>query len=488
MRRKSTKIFYIIGVGSAGISLFHDIRNKFPNSMIIFIDDDASKSGTTIENMPVMAPIDDALSILNPNPTSEVIIAMPSAAPHIVRRIHKLLKQNNFTKIKILPSPLSSLETPHLIQTQEININDLLTRKTIMLPDKNALSYLEGKRVLITGAGGSIGTELAVQLLYAGVSRMYLLGHGEHSIYQITKKLLALQQRGVGEHTNCIPILCELTDSIMVQHTLSKLKADVIFHAAAFKHIDLVEDNATISIAINVFGTKNILQYAQETKVKQFVLLSTDKAVNPISIYGASKLISEEMTRRAANSTMKTSIMRFGNVIGSRGSVVPLFQEQIAMGGPLTITSPECKRYFMTISEACSLTLYALQLKNKEQFNQYILEMGEQISVLDLAKQMLDFYGLEAEKDIAFSFIGLRLGEKLSENLIGNGESREKSPIEHVYYLKKKPNVEYIKEFSILIKSLYSACFFTKKLEKNYRNTEFIIKTLKAHIPTFSHE
>ena len=200
-----------------------------------------------------MAPLEQALAVLNPNPFTEVIIVQPTTPAHKVRRIYNLLKKYNFFNIKILPSPLSLLDTPHLIQTQKINIDDLLPRETISLPDKNDLQQLQDKRVLITGAGGSIGSELAIQLLYAGVSRIYLLGHGEYSIYQITKKLHSLQQRGIGEHTHCIPILCEITDAMMVQHTLSKLKADVIFHTAAFKHIDLVENNMGMSLAVNVF-------------------------------------------------------------------------------------------------------------------------------------------------------------------------------------------------------------------------------------------
>lgn len=484
MNRKSNKIFYIIGAGSAGISLFHDIKFKFPKSLIIFLDDDESKAGTSIENTPVMAPLDEALTALKPSPHTEVIIALPSAKPHEVRRIYNLLKQNNFTKIKILPTPLASLETPHLIQTQDIDINDLLPRNTISLPNKKTLSYLKDKRVLITGAGGTIGTELAIQLLYAGVARMYLLGHGEHSIYQIKKKLLFLQQRGVGEHTHCIPILCEITDSIMVQKTLERLQADVVFHTAAFKHIDLVEENAAFSIAINVFGTKHMLQYAAETGVEQFVLISTDKAVNPASIYGATKLIAEELTQKSTTDTMKTSIMRFGNVIGSRGSVVPLFQEQIAMGGPVTITSPDCKRYFMTISEACSLILYALQIKQKKQCNQYILEMGEQISVLDLVKQMLDFYGLEADKDIEITYMGLRPGEKLEETLLADGETREPSPIEYIDFFKREKNKEPIKDIDGLLQALYSASYFDKDNPQYYRNNDHIVKLLKKYIST----
>ena len=234
------------------------------------------------------------------------------------------------------------------------------------------------------------------------------------------------------------------------------------------------------------FGTQNVLTYAQQTNATQFVLVSTDKAVHPISIYGASKLIAEELTRTYASSTMQTSIMRFGNVLGSRGSVVPLFQEQISMGGPITITSKDCKRYFMTISEACSLILYALQLNNTQKCNQYILEMGEQISVLDLAKQMLEFYGLEAEKDIPISFVGLRPGEKLSEALLAVGEYRTNTSINHIYTLNRTSSAQYVTDIDSLLEKLHSAVFYNNSLPSNYHNTTYITNLLTTHIPNLT--
>lgn len=487
MPSSSKKIFYIIGAGSAGISLFHDIKSRFPRSITIFLDDDEKKAGSMIENVPVMGPIEKALSVLNPTPQSEVIIAMPSAQPKEIQRIYRLLKGHDFSKIKILPSPLSYLETPHLVQTQEINLEDLLSRETIKLPNKQALSYLQDKRILITGAGGSIGSELAIQLLYAGVSRMYLLGHGEHSIYKINKKLQELQQRGVGERTNFIPVPCELTDCHAVQHTISKLKADVIFHTAAYKHIDMVEQNAAASTANNVFGTKFLLDAAKAHGVKRFVLVSTDKAVEPTSVYGASKLISEQLTLASGSARMKTSVMRFGNVIGSRGSVVPLFQEQIMLGGPITITSPECKRYFMTLSEACSLMLYAMQLKKESSSALYALEMGKQVSIMEIAQQMLDFYGLEKDKDISFSFTGLRAGEKLTENLLAPGERKKKSPIKHVYFVTPDAADPAVHKLDELLDALYPLCFYTQEHARLYRDNEETVRVLKKHIPSFTH-
>ncbi len=486
MESSSKKLFYIIGAGSAGVSLFHDIKMRFPRSIIVFLDDDEKKAGIAIGNATVMAPIEKSLQILNPTANIEVIIAMPSAPAKRIQSIYKLLKKYSFSNIRILPSPLSYLDSPHFVQTQKINLENLLLRDTITLPNKQALSYLRNKRILITGAGGSIGSELAEQLLYAGVSRMYLLGHGEYSIYKITKKLQMLQQRGVGEHTYFIPILCELTDKNAVNHIVSKLEANVIFHTAAYKHIDLIEENAPASIGVNIFGTKFLLDAIQRNKnTEHFVLVSTDKAVEPASVYGVSKLVSEKLTLGLGIKNIRTSVMRFGNVIGSRGSVLPLFQEQISMGGPITITSQKCKRYFMTLSEACSLMLYAMQIKKRKNNELFILEMGKQVSVMEVAQQMLDFYGLERDKDISFVFTGLRPGEKEQETLVAADEKKHKSSLNHVYLVTRKSKHNSFLDIDSLLEDLYDVCFYNPHNIKKYRNNNFIAKIMKKHIKSF---
>ncbi len=366
-----------------------------------------------------------------------------------------------------------------------LNMKDLLSREIIELPNKKALSYLQNKRILITGAGGSIGSELATQLLYAGVSRMYLLGHGEYSIYKIAQKLHRLQEHGIGERTHFIPVPCELTDEHSVHHMLKKLKADVIFHTAAYKHIDLVEKNPVVSTATNIFGTKFLVDAAKKYGTQRFILISTDKAANPTSVYGANKLVSEQLALNAGTTEMRTSVMRFGNVLGSRGSVIPLFEKQIATGGPITITSPECCRYFMTLSEACSLILYALQLNKETLHSLYALEMGKQISIIDIAQRMLDFYGLKKDKDISFVITGLRPGEKIRENLLSPHEERYESPIKHVYYVINKDKDPIIKSIDTMIKKLYPVCFYVPSKAERYKNKKAVVEIMQEHIPLF---
>ncbi len=387
---------------------------------------------------------------------------------------------------KLEKSAQSATESKPSFMKKELNMKDLLSRDIIELPNKQALSYLQNKRILITGAGGSIGSELATQLLYAGVSRMYLLGHGEYSIYKITQKLQDLQDRGIGEQTHFIPVPCELTDEHSVHHMLKKLKADVIFHTAAYKHIDLVEKNPVVSTATNIFGTKFLIDAAKEHGAQRFILISTDKAANPSSVYGANKLVSEQLTLNAGTPEMRTSVMRFGNVLGSRGSVIPLFQKQIAAGGPITITSPECRRYFMTLSEACSLILYALQLNKETPHSLYALEMGKQISIMDIAQRMLDFYGLKKDKDISFTITGLRLAEKISESLLSPHEERYESPIKHVYYVINNSKTPIIKSIDTMLKKLYAVCFYAPSKAERYKDRQEVVRILEEHIPLFT--
>lgn len=368
---------------------------------------------------------------------------------------------------------------------KELNMKDLLSREIIELPNKQALLYLQNKRILITGAGGSIGSELATQLLYADVSQIYLLGHGEYSIYKITQKLYDLQKRGIGKQTHFIPVPCELTDEHSVHHMLKKLKADVVFHTAAYKHVDLVEKNPVVSTATNIFGTKFLIDAAKKYGTQRFILISTDKAANPTSVYGANKLVSEQLTLNAGTAEMRTSVMRFGNVLGSRGSVIPLFKKQIAMGGPITITSPECRRYFMTLSEACSLILYALQLNKETLHSLYALEMGKQISIMDIAQRMLDFYGLKKDKDISFTITGLRPGEKISENLLSPDEEKYESPIEHVYYVINNNKNPIVKSIDTMIKKLYPVCFYVLSKADRYKDKKTIVNILQEYIPLF---
>ena len=334
---------YVIGAGFAGQMIAGDLmRKKIFGSVAAFLDDDKNLIGTFIEGIPVLGPIAEAASLVKCGSLDEAIIAIPSAPTEKIRQIYEALKKGGFARIKILPSVSQIIdEKAHLVQTREIDPLDILGRTPVIIPLHQSLRYLRGKRVLITGAGGSIGSELARQLLSGGAERLYLFGHGENSIVQIYRELHVLQQEGVGEKATVVPIIGDMKDREYVNYIIKNTRADVIFHCAAYKHVPMMEENPVASVENNVFGTKNLLEAALKNGVQRFVLISTDKAVNPVSVYGAGKMLCEKLVlqyAKKAEDFQKFMFVRFGNVLGSRGSILPLFQEQIKAGGPVTVT------------------------------------------------------------------------------------------------------------------------------------------------------
>ncbi len=471
----------IIGGGFAGRGIAAEISSKgILGEVVAFVDDDPEKIGSAIEGIPVYGPLSTIKEIQTQTDADEAIIAIPGATKEQLRRIYSALKQSDIGRIRILPGISQIIEgEAHLIQTREIKVQDLLARKPVHLNLKESLSYLRGKRVLITGAGGSIGSELARQLLYGGADRLYLFDHSENNVYEIEKELKILQEEGVGETSTIVPIIGELQDKYFIKFIINRLKADVIFHCAAYKHVPLVEENPVEAIKNNVFGTKNIIEAAKNAGVSRFVFISTDKAVEPKSIYGASKLIAEELV--LSNNGEKTDFMvvRFGNVLASRGSIVPLFTRQILKGGPVTITHKEVKRFFMTISEAASLVLKTGGVGKGG--NLYILEMGEPVLIKDLAEQMIRFYGFIPQKEIELTYIGLRPGEKLTERLWTKDDSIMKTEYPGIIQLEWKSRLK--GQLDVLIKELHNVCFFSKNSSNtHYRNRHYLRNTLKKVI------
>ena len=285
------KRIYIIGAGFAGQTIADDIkRKKIFGKVNAFLDDDKSLIGTTIDGIPVLGPIKSVASILNNSDMDEAIIAIPSLTVEQTKEIYDTLKKNNFNHIKILPGISQVIDgTAHFVQTREINPLDILGRTPVTISLKQSLSYLRGKRVLITGAGGSIGSELARQLLSGGAERLYLFGHGENSICQIFRELKVLQAEGIGEKATIVPIIGNMRDRQYVDYIIKHTRCNVIFHCAAYKHVPMMEENQVAAIENNVFGTKNLLDAAIKHNVNRFVLISTDKAVAPVSVYGVSK-------------------------------------------------------------------------------------------------------------------------------------------------------------------------------------------------------
>ncbi|MDR1177187.1 MAG: polysaccharide biosynthesis protein, partial [Spirochaetaceae bacterium] len=433
MAKVKASRLYIIGAGFAGKTLAGEIRAKgIFGDLAAFLDDDPEKIGSRIDAVPVLGPVRDVVRLLGVHSSDEAIIAMPSARREYLGEIYGVLKNSGFGTIRILPSVSQIVEgDAHLIQTRDIDLEDLLGRNPVTVNLKESLRYLRGKRVLVTGAGGSIGSELCRQLLSGGAQRLYLFGHGENSIYQIDRELRLLQDEGVGEKAVLVPVIGDVKDASFIDYILKKLKADVIFHTAAYKHVPLMEENPVAAIENNVFGTGNLLGAARKNGVKRFVFVSTDKAVAPVSVYGASKYLCEQLVLREAGAALLAGeavqymAVRFGNVLGSRGSIVPLFQKQIEKGGPVTVTDPLMRRWFMTIPEACSLVLKAGGVG--ENGNLYMLDMGEPVFIKDLAEQMIRFYGFEPEQDIRIEYTGARKGEKLDEALWGGNERPEET-------------------------------------------------------------
>ena len=484
MLQKSDSQIYIIGAGFAGQMIAEDLRRKkIFGSVAAFLDDDKDLIGKQIEGIPVLGGIAEVARLLRCGPLDEAIIAIPSAPTEKIREIYEVLKQGGFAHIRILPSVSQIVDgKAHLVQTREIDPLDILGRTPVIIPLHESLKYLRGKRVLITGAGGSIGSELSRQLLSGGAERLYLFGHGENSIVQIYRELHVLQQEGVGEAATVVPIIGDMKDREYVRYIIKKTRADVIFHCAAYKHVPMMEENPVAVIENNVFGTKNLLDAAVESGVQRFVLISTDKAVSPVSVYGASKMLCEKLVlqyAKKASPNQKFMFVRFGNVLGSRGSILPLFQQQIKTGGPVTVTDKNMERFFMTIPEACSLVLETGGVG--ENGRSYLLDMGEPLKIIDMAEQIIKFSGLEPGKDIEIKIIGAREGERVYEPLWLDEENPQKTEYEKLLVLK---NIEFGDEkLDELLVRLEPICYFRGDEEK-FRNKEKLISILRKAVPS----
>lgn len=403
----------IVGAGDAGAIIAREINQRYYASKELcgFVDDDPYKLGKSLFGAKVLGPTGAISRIVREKRVAEIIIAMPSIKGSVMREIIGRCRQTH-VRVKTVPGIYELLDGKVTVQQlRDIQLEDLLRREPVQLDLAGIAGYLTGKRVLVTGAGGSIGSELCRQIAKQVPALLILLGKGENSIYEIQAEL-----SGRYPEMRTKPVIADIRDGGRIEAVFKTARPQVVFHAAAHKHVPLMEQQPEEAVRNNIFGTKTVAEAADRHQAEVFIMVSTDKAVNPTSIMGLTKRVAELVIQSLDRvSATKYAAVRFGNVLGSRGSVVPLFKRQIAAGGPVTVTHPDMKRYFMTIPEAAQLVLQAGALaKGGEVF---VLDMGEPVKIVDLACDLIRLSGFTPHKEIPIKFTGVRPGEKLSEEL-----------------------------------------------------------------------
>ena len=416
---KQAKRVLIAGAGDAGQIVAREIYTSqhISFNLVGFLDDDELKRGSTIHGVRVLDTLAKLPQVVEEYRVDEVIIAMPTAPGSVIRAVVAGCEQAG-VGTKIVPGVYELLSgRVNINRLRDVEIGDLLRRDSVQVDSTKVEHLLAGKRVLVTGAGGSIGSELCQQIASCRPAQLIVVGHGENSLYALEKQL---SSRGyTGEKLQVV--VADVRHKRRMEQLFTRHQPEIVFHAAAHKHVPLMETNLEDAITNNILGTWNLAALAREYNVERFVLVSTDKAVNPVNVMGMTKRVAELIVHHIADESKRPYVsVRFGNVLGSRGSVVPLFKRQIANGGPVTVTDPHMTRYFMTIPEAVQLVLQASALgKNGELF---VLDMGEPVKIDDLARDMIELSGLKVGDDVQIEYTGLRQGERLYENLFADTE------------------------------------------------------------------
>ncbi len=481
----------IMGAGDAGAMIVRELqRNPFLGMEAIgFLDDDLAKHDVRIHGVPVMGSRSDIPELAREYKVKQVIIAMPTASGKTIREIVRICEQAG-VQTKLIPGIYELIGGMVSInQLRNVQIEDLLRRAPVQTDTQAVGNLIKGRKVLVTGAGGSIGSELCRQIAAFEPSELVLLGHGENSIFEIHNELLK-------RSANVKPLIADIRFKDRIETIVCEEKPQIIFHAAAHKHVPLMEWNPAEAITNNILGTRNLLDAAVKADIERFIMISTDKAVNPSSLMGASKRTAEFLVHQAAircssidvneiaqhgrHSTdgprRKFCAVRFGNVLGSRGSVVLTFKQQIAAGGPITITDPEMKRYFMTIPEAVQLVLQAAVLGNGGEV--FVLDMGDPIKIVDLATDLIQLSGFEVGRDIDIVFTGKRPGEKLFEELFLPNEVYQRTPHDKIFLAANASNFipeKLDEEIALLVSAA----------QKNDKST--MLASLQRLIPEFEH-
>jgi Predicted nucleoside-diphosphate sugar epimerases len=408
----------LIGAGDAGQMILRDLSQveKPEDKAVCIIDDDPSKWGRYLENVPVVGGRDDILLNVKKYHVNKIFLAIPSASEANKRDILGICSQTD-CELKQLPGMYQFLTGQITVAAmKEVSVEDLLGREPIQADMREVFDFIHGKRVLVTGGGGSIGSELCRQIAANRPKKLIILDIYENNAYDIQQELLRTYGRGLDM---CVEI-ASVRDKAKIYSIVEKYLPNIIFHAAAHKHVPLMEHNPEEAVKNNIFGTYHVVRAAEKYGVQKFVMISTDKAVNPTNVMGASKRFCEMILQSRRNSLTEYCSVRFGNVLGSNGSVVPLFEKQIAAGGPITITDKRITRFFMTIPEAVQLVMEAGAMAGQNQI--FVLDMGQPVKILTLAENMIRLHGLTPYKDIDIVEIGLRPGEKLYEELLMKSE------------------------------------------------------------------
>lgn len=432
----------IVGAGQAG-NLFIENFSKHPEKYAIIgaVDNDPEKQNIYIKGVPILGRIEDIPQIVDKKRIDMITITAPSMPAD---RVEEVVRMGNDLGITVnqMPEVERVLAGEYKMAMKEIEISDLLGRKEIELDDEPVIDSISNQVILVTGAGGSIGSEICRQIVRFGPSQLVLLGHGENSIYLINQELRSLELA----NTKITPVIADIQDKEHLDFLMQRYQPDIVYHAAAHKHVPLMEWNPTEAVKNNIYGTYNVAKAAEKAGVKKFVMIPTDKANNPPNVMGATKRIAEMIVTGLNKGSQTTfSAVRFGNVLGSRGSVIPLFKKQIAAGGPVTVTHPDMRRYFMTIPEASRLVIQAGALAEGGEL--FILNMGEEVYIKDLAKKMIALSG-HSEDEIEIKYTGMRPGEKLYEELLLNDETTDRQIDDNIFVGRvHNKSLEEIKRF-----------------------------------------
>ncbi len=422
----------IIGAGDAAATIIREIQGnpRSPYDVVACVDDDERKHGQTLLEVPVRGPVGRLLFFVNRFQADEILIAMPSVVGNDMRQVVGACKASGLP-FKTLPSIGSLVDGKVTVNdVREVKYEDILGRPPVQLDWAGIGRCLTGKTVLVTGAGGSIGSELCRQILRFKPGALVLVEANEFNLYQIEKEL-----RGEGRFEALHPVMGRVQDRALMANLFDRHRPHVVFHAAACKHVPMVELNPWEAVVNNVVGSQVMMDVAEEFGVERYVQVSTDKAVRPVNVMGASKRVAEVLLQSRAPDGTRFMAVRFGNVLGSSGSVIPLFRQQIQNGGPVTVTHPEMTRYFMMIPEACQLILQACAMGEGGEI--FILEMGTPVKIADMARDMIRLSGKVPDQDIQIAYTGLRPGEKLYEELITQGEGIVSTSHEKIMVLRR---------------------------------------------------